>query len=47
MSEFVPRIQPVSARTLRCAVIRLDARKHPMKLDAIERELARRERRAA
>lgn len=49
MSEHVTRIQPVSARILRCAVIRLDSRKHPAKLAAISRELARREteRRAA
>lgn len=47
MSEYVPRIQPVSARTLRRAEIRLDARKHPEKLAAIERELQRLERRAA
>jgi hypothetical protein len=43
MSEYVPRIQPVSARTLQRAVIRLDLRKHPLKLAAISRELVRRE----
>ncbi len=49
MSEYVPRIQPVSARTLERAVIRLNTRKHPAKLAAISRELERREaeRRAA
>lgn len=47
MSEFVPRIQPVSARTLERAVIRLDLRKHPAKLEAIARELERREERRA
>ncbi len=47
MSEFVPRIQPVSARTLERAVIRLDSRKHPLKLAAIARELERRELRRA
>ncbi len=43
MSEYVPRIQPVSARTLARAVIRLDLRKHPAKVEAITRELVRRE----
>ena len=47
MSEYVPRIQPVSARTLRRAVIQLDSRKHPAKVEAISQELARMERRKA
>lgn len=47
MSEHVPRIQPVSARALRGAIIRLDSRKHPAKLAAISRELERREERRA
>ncbi len=43
MSEALPpRIQPVSARTLRCAIIRLDARKYPLAMAAIDRELTRR-----
>jgi len=47
MSEQVTPIQPVSSRTLRIAVFRLDLRKHPAKVRAIERELERRERKAA
>ena len=47
MSEQVTPIQPVSSRTLRIAVFRLDLRKHPAKVQAIERELERRERKAA
>ena len=49
MSESVPRIQPVSSRQLVRAVIRLDTRKHPAKIEAIQQELNRRlmERKAA
>lgn len=47
MSEQVDRIQPVSARTLRRAVVMLDSRKHPEKLKVIQLELTRRERKAA
>ena len=44
MSEYVPtHMRPVSVRTLRRAVIRLDLRKHPQAAEAISRELARRE----
>jgi hypothetical protein len=44
VSECLPaRIQPVSARTLFRAVVRLDARKHPEALKAIDREIQRRE----
>ncbi len=42
MSETVTRIQPVSSRTLRVAIFRLDGRKHPQKVQAIQQELVRR-----
>lgn len=45
--EQVTSIQPVSSHLLWRAVIRLDGKKHPAKVEAISRELERRELRRA